>query len=79
MQVALNIEILSTNHCTFELPIGFSARLHARLEQEIRGGGAPNSGVAAQCVLERLRMVRLSRASTPQFSNLEDRDDRRGR
>lgn len=40
MQVILSIEILSPNHRTFELPIGFSARLHARLEQEIRDGGA---------------------------------------
>jgi hypothetical protein len=42
MQVVLNIEILPMNHRTFELPTGFSARLHARLEQEIRDGGAPS-------------------------------------
>ena len=32
-----NILILTTDDRVFELPLGFSKRLHARLEEEIRG------------------------------------------
>jgi anti-sigma factor RsiW len=33
-----NILILSADDRVFELPLGFSERLHARLSQEFRGG-----------------------------------------
>jgi hypothetical protein len=32
-----NILILTADELVFELPLGFSARLHARLEAEMRG------------------------------------------
>ena len=42
-----NILILTADERVFELPLGFSERLHARLEEEIRGmaspGGRPSS------------------------------------
>ena len=33
-----NILILTADERVFELPVGFSQRLHARLEQELNGG-----------------------------------------
>lgn len=36
-----NILVLTADDRVFELPLGFSERLHARLEQEIAGAG-PN-------------------------------------
>ena len=42
-----NILILTADERVFELPLGFSERLHARLEDEIKGlapDGKPTSG-----------------------------------
>ncbi|GAC1422997.1 MAG: hypothetical protein NVS9B15_13770 [Acidobacteriaceae bacterium] len=36
-----NILILTADDRVFELPLGFSARLHTRLEKEIRASVAP--------------------------------------
>ncbi len=36
-----NILILTADDRVFELPIGFSERLHARLSKEFRGGADP--------------------------------------
>lgn len=38
-----NILILTADERVFELPLGFSDRLHARLEAEIRGMGSTAS------------------------------------
>lgn len=37
-----NILILTADDRVFELPLGFSERLHARLEKELRSGTPPD-------------------------------------
>ncbi len=39
-----NILILTADERVFELPLGFSERLHARLEEEIKGMAPPPQG-----------------------------------
>jgi anti-sigma factor RsiW len=38
-----NILILTADRRTFELPIGYSERLHARLERELAGAGGTDA------------------------------------
>ncbi len=38
-----NVLVLTADHRTFELPLGFSERLHRRLEAAIREGTVPNN------------------------------------
>ena len=37
-----NVLLLTADDRLFELPMGFSERLHARLEVEIKGGNTPH-------------------------------------
>jgi len=41
-----NILVLTADNRTFELPVGYSERLHARLEKAIRESAKPNNDSA---------------------------------